>query len=161
MPEIILSAKDRQALKARAHGLKPVVLLGAAGLTDAVAREIDRALLAHELVKVKVPGDDRSERQALFAAIADRLSAAPVQMIGKLLVFYRPAPDEPPGGYAPEERSPKAPARAIAAAPQRASARSTPTRNDVQKTAPRSAPRRDTGAMRRAAGKGVGRGGKR
>lgn len=161
MPEITLSAKDRQALKARAHGLKPVVLLGAAGLTDAVASEIDRALLAHELVKVKVPGDDRGERQALFAAIADRLSAAPVQMIGKLLVFYRPAPEEAPAAYAPPQRSPKAPARSIAAAPQRASARSTPTRSDVQKTAPRTAPRRDAAAMRRAAGKSTGRGGKR
>jgi RNA-binding protein len=68
--------------------------MGSAGLTDAVLKEIDRALSAHELVKVKVPGDDRGEREAMFADIAERLSAAPVQAIGKQLVFYRPAPED-------------------------------------------------------------------
>src|SRR5512134_3968534 len=95
MAEIPLTAKERQALKARAHPLKPVVLLGAAGLTPAVVSEIERALAAHELIKVKVPGDDRSEREAVFAALADELSAARVQAIGKLLVLFRPAPDAP------------------------------------------------------------------
>jgi RNA-binding protein len=94
MAALQLTAKQRQALKARSHALRPVVLLGTAGLTDAVVNEIDRALTAHELVKVKVPGDDRAEREALFAAVADRLAAAPVQAIGKQLVFYRPAPED-------------------------------------------------------------------
>ncbi len=67
MPEIQLTPKERQALKARAHGLKPVVLLGNAGLSPPVLKEIDRALTAHELIKVKVPGDDRAERDELFA----------------------------------------------------------------------------------------------
>ena len=59
MPEIELTPKERQALKARAHGLKPVVLLGNSGLSTPVMKEIDRALAAHELIKVKVPAEDR------------------------------------------------------------------------------------------------------
>ena len=94
MPEIQLTPKERQALKAQAHGLKPVVLLGSAGLSPSVVKEIDRALLAHELIKVKVPGDDRAERDEIFTSVAESLSAARVQAIGKLLVLYRPAPDE-------------------------------------------------------------------
>ena len=94
MAEIQLTPRERQALKARAHALKPVVLLGAAGLSPAVLAEIDRALGAHALIKVKVPGDDRALREELFATAADALSAARVQAIGKLLVFYRPIPDE-------------------------------------------------------------------
>jgi RNA-binding protein len=105
MSALTLTPKERQALKARSHALKPVVLLGSAGLTDAVLKEIDRALSAHELVKVKVPGDDRGEREAMFADIAERLSAAPVQAIGKQLVFYRPAPPEEPVAAARPPRS--------------------------------------------------------
>ncbi len=97
MAEIPLTPKERQALKGRAHRLDPVVLLGAQGLSDAVIREIDRALTAHELIKVRVPGDEREEREALFLQLADRLGAARVQAIGKLLVFYRPKPPEPAG----------------------------------------------------------------
>jgi len=93
MPEVALTPKERQALKARAHALKPVVLLGNAGASAAVVREIDRALTAHELIKVRVPGDDRADRDALFADLAETLSAARVQAIGKLLVLYRPFPE--------------------------------------------------------------------
>jgi len=94
MPEIELTPKERQALKARAHGLKPVVLVGNSGLSTPVMKEIDRALAAHELIKVKVPAEDRDERDSVFADIAEGLSAARVQAIGKLLVLYRPAPEE-------------------------------------------------------------------
>jgi putative YhbY family RNA-binding protein len=94
MAEIQLTPRERQALKALAHGLKPVVLLGSAGLSPSVVKEIDRALLAHELIKVKVPGDDRTEREELFASLAEDLSAARVQAIGKLLVLFRPAPEQ-------------------------------------------------------------------
>ena len=93
MPELILTSAQRQALKGRAHGLRPVVLLGAAGLTDKVFREIDRALSAHELIKVKVPNDDRSERTQIAAAVAEKLSAANVQTIGKMIVLFRPQPE--------------------------------------------------------------------
>jgi RNA-binding protein len=174
MPEIQLTPKERQALKARAHGLKPVVLLGNSGLSAPVMKEIDRALAAHELIKVKVPGDDREERDSLFAEVAEALSAARVQSIGKLLLFYRPAPDDVPAkpaksaktarsvrsGAPSGDRSPKAPARRIgsttrAKAPGKPSApkRSTPDRRDAERVNRASAPRRDPGAATRAAGR--------
>jgi putative YhbY family RNA-binding protein len=94
MAELTLEKELRLSLRAQAHGLDPVVLLGAAGLTDAVVAEVDRALTAHSLIKVRVPVDDRSEREAIFATIADRVGAARVQVIGKLIVLYRPPPLE-------------------------------------------------------------------
>lgn len=94
MPILELAHDERLRLKARAHHLKPVVLLGAHGLTEPVIREIDRALAAHGLIKIRVPGDDRTMREAIFAAVADRLGAAPVGAIGKLLILFRPKPDE-------------------------------------------------------------------
>lgn len=97
MAELTLDRDLRLSLKAQAHDLDAAVLLGAAGLTDAVLAEIDRALLAHCLIKVRIPLDDRSAREALFADIAGRLGAARVQTIGKLVVLYRPPPpDEEP-----------------------------------------------------------------
>jgi RNA-binding protein len=93
MPELILTSAQRQALKARAHGLRPVVLMGAAGLTEKVLREIDRALTAHALIKIKVPNDDRSERTQIAADVAEKLSAANVQSIGKMIVLFRPQPE--------------------------------------------------------------------
>lgn len=96
MPALPLARDERLRLKARAHHLQPVVLLGANGLTPAVLREIDRALTAHELIKVRVPGDDRAAREAIYAQVADDLSAACVAAIGKLAIFYRPQPEEEP-----------------------------------------------------------------
>lgn len=90
MSEITLTRDVRLTLRAQAHHLNPVVLLGANGLTEAVLKEIDRELKAHELIKVRVPTDDREEREAIFAEVAEKLGAARVQMIGKLLVFWRP-----------------------------------------------------------------------
>lgn len=94
MTELTLDKDFRVALKGRAHALNPVVLLGAAGLTNAVFAEVDRALDAHSLIKVRVPLDDRNERETIFADLADRLGAARVQAIGKLIVLYRPPPEE-------------------------------------------------------------------
>lgn len=162
MAEIPLSPKERQALKARAHGLKPVVLLGSAGLSAQVVKEIDRALAAHELIKVKVPGDDRTEREAIFASVAENLSAARVQAIGKLLVFFRPAPDEDETPtedtrrkrsrtMRDENRSPKSPA-----APRHGKVPAPKTkagRNEVERVNRGSAPRRDPGTARRAVGR--------
>jgi RNA-binding protein len=93
MPELILTSAQRQALRARAHGLRPVVLLGAAGLTEKVLREIDRALAAHALIKIKVPTNDRNERTQVAADVAEKLSAANVQSIGKMIVLFRPQPE--------------------------------------------------------------------
>lgn len=91
MKEIILPRDARLALRAQAHHLDPVVLMGANGCTEAVIKEIDRELTAHELIKVRVPTDDREERQAIFEEIAEKLGCARVQMIGKLLVLWRPS----------------------------------------------------------------------
>jgi len=155
MAEIELTPKQRQALKAQAHGLKPVVLLGSAGLSASVLKEIDRALVAHELIKVKVPGDDRVERDRIYTTVADHLSAARVQSIGKLLVLFRPAPEEPEE-TAPMRRGPgstKAPAKGPISAPSPRPGRSAPQRREVERVKRTPAPRRDPGAATRAAGR--------
>lgn len=90
-----LSASERSALKARAHALDPVVLVGDAGLSPAVIQEIDRSLTAHELIKIRVCGDDRDARGEILRQICDALGASPVQLIGKVLVVYRPKPEGP------------------------------------------------------------------
>jgi putative YhbY family RNA-binding protein len=90
-----LDSTARRALRARAHHLHPVVAIGQHGLTPAVVREIDIALKAHELIKVRVFGDDRDARAALLDEICAATDAAPVQHLGKLLVIWRPNPDAP------------------------------------------------------------------
>jgi RNA-binding protein len=92
MPRIELSIQDRKVHRAEAHHLDPVVMIGNDGLTPAVKKEIDAALKAHGLIKVRVHGDDRLQREEMYNAIADDLGAAPIQHIGKLLVFWRPKP---------------------------------------------------------------------
>lgn len=112
MPE--LTSAQRSALRARAHKLKPLVLIGDAGLSEAVLAEIDRCLDDHELIKVRAGGEHRAEREALCAAICEQLGAAPVQHIGKTLVLYRESP-EPPAPKAP----PNAPRRRAGPQPGR------------------------------------------
>jgi RNA-binding protein len=85
-----LTPAERSALRAEAHGLNPVVMIGADGLTPSVLKEIDKSLDAHGLIKVRVFGDDREARVAMYEQICGDLGAAPVQHIGKLLVLYRP-----------------------------------------------------------------------
>jgi putative YhbY family RNA-binding protein len=92
MVALTISAEQRKALRASAHHLAPVVMVGADGLSPAVQRELDAALAAHGLVKVRVWSDSREQREALLADAADRLGAAAVQHIGKLLVLWRPPP---------------------------------------------------------------------
>jgi putative YhbY family RNA-binding protein len=89
-----LSSEERRSLRARAHSLNPVVSIATNGLTDAVMKEIDQSLKAHELIKVRVYNDNREEREAHLQSICDTLGAAAVQHIGKLLVLWRPAPEE-------------------------------------------------------------------
>lgn len=86
-----LTPVQRKYLKAQAHNLKPVVMIGAAGLTEAVLAETGRALAAHELIKVRILNDNREEREAWLAEICEHLDCAPVQHIGKLLLIYKPA----------------------------------------------------------------------
>jgi RNA-binding protein len=86
-----LSVEQRKYLKGLAHSLKPVVMIGAQGLTEAVIREAGRAIAAHELIKVRVLGDDRAARETCLQELCEALDAAPVQHIGKLLLLYKPA----------------------------------------------------------------------
>ena len=92
MPTITLTPTQRKQYRADAHHLHPVVAIGNDGLTDAVTKEIDAALKAHGLIKVRVFSDDRPTREALLQTLAERLEAAPIQHIGKLLVLWRPIP---------------------------------------------------------------------
>ena len=91
-----LEPARRRALRAKAHHLDPVVTIGHHGLTPAVLHEIDVALAAHELVKVRVIGDDRDAREDMLSRICGELGCAPVQRIGKLVVVWRERPAEPP-----------------------------------------------------------------
>lgn len=92
MPALNLTAAERRALRADAHHLDPVVLIGGDGLTEAVVKETDAALNAHGLIKVRVFSDERETRAAILAELTERLNAAAVQQIGKLLVLWRPIP---------------------------------------------------------------------
>lgn len=85
----MLSSAERKALKAKAHKLEPVVQIGAKGLTDEVIAEIDRALSAHELVKVRAGSLERNARDDAFDSICGKTGAEAVQRIGKVLVLYR------------------------------------------------------------------------
>ena len=90
MPQIQLTPAQRKDHRAEAHHLDPVVMVGGDGLTANVKKEIDAALNAHGLIKVRVFSDDRAAREAMFQILAGELNAAPIQHIGKLLVLWRP-----------------------------------------------------------------------
>jgi RNA-binding protein len=86
---------ERKALKARAHSLDPVVSIGGKGLSDAVIAEIDLALKAHELIKVRAGAMDRFERAKAMSAICARTGAQAVQHIGKIFVLFRKSDERP------------------------------------------------------------------
>jgi len=92
MTAIQLTPAQRKEKRADAHHLDPVVMIGGDGLTPAVQKEVDAALNAHGLIKVRVFSDERATREAIFTTLAEELSAAPIQHIGKLLVLWRPMP---------------------------------------------------------------------
>jgi RNA-binding protein len=89
-----LTVAERLALKGRAHELHPTVMIGNAGLTEAVLKEIAHTLKTHELIKIRVMDDDRALRETLLETICKQLDAAPVQHIGKILVVYKPNPEK-------------------------------------------------------------------
>ncbi len=89
-----LTPNRRSELRAQAHKLSPVVIIGDKGLTEEVLAEIDRSLAAHELIKVRAATDEREARAAWMAAICEKLGAHEVQQIGKILVVYRENPEE-------------------------------------------------------------------
>jgi len=93
MVKIVLTPAQRKPHRAAAHHLDPVVMIGSDGLTAPVVAEVDAALKAHGLIKVRAASDDRAQREQWLESLADTLSAAPIQHIGKLLVLWRPLPD--------------------------------------------------------------------
>lgn len=93
MPPTV-TPRERAKLKARAHALEPIVQVGHAGATDRLVTEIDRALAAHELIKVKVTAPDRDEREVICEDIAARTDATMVQRVGKVVVLWRPKPED-------------------------------------------------------------------
>ena len=101
-----LTPSERRALRAKAHPLHPVVTVGHHGLTPAVLHEIDVALLAHELIKIRIFSDVRADRDALLLRICAEVDAAPVQHLGKVLTVWRPKPA--PEAAAQDPRAPRA-----------------------------------------------------
>jgi putative YhbY family RNA-binding protein len=89
-----MTSSQRRALRARAHNLHPVASISQKGLSEAVLAEIDRGLKAHELIKVRIYGAERDEREALLAEICLRLDASPVQHIGNIVIIFRQNSDE-------------------------------------------------------------------
>ena len=89
-----MTPAERKAFKARAHKLEPLVIIGNKGLTDEVVAEIDRALVSHELIKVRAPFVDRLERENLLETICSRTGAEAVQQVGKVFVLFRKKPDD-------------------------------------------------------------------
>src|SRR5678815_109532 len=87
-----LTNKERAHLKARAHALEPVLHVGHAGVTDALVAEVERALTAHELIKVKVGTDDRADRVAIGDELCARTGAVAVHRVGKVVILWRPRP---------------------------------------------------------------------
>ncbi len=106
-------------MRAKAHHLSAFAHIGQGGLTPAVLHEIDVSLNAHELVKIRVFAAERDIREAMLARICEALDAAPVQHLGKVLIVWRPAPEEEPAPpparsrsaakRAPQARRPRSP----------------------------------------------------
>lgn len=90
-----LTDQQKRHLRGLGHALKPVVILGNAGLTENVLAEIEQALTCHELIKVRVNAADREARAALIDAICAQSKGEPVQMIGHILLLYRRNPKKP------------------------------------------------------------------
>jgi len=92
MATLELTSQERSRLKAAAHPLRPVVIIGSRGLSDSVLSEIDNNLTAHELIKVKASGQDRTRREAWLTQICEALACAPVHHIGNTFILFRPKP---------------------------------------------------------------------
>ncbi len=93
---VSLSTRQRAQLKARAHALEPLVHVGQAGASEALLAEVERALTAHGLIKVKLVGADRELRQQLTDTLCAHTGAAAVQQVGRVLVLWRARPDDEP-----------------------------------------------------------------
>ena len=106
---IEITPTERRALRAAAHHLKPVVSISQKGLTPSVLAEIDRCLKAHELIKLRLYGIEREDREILFSEIRTALDCAEVQHIGNLLVLWRENPKDASQESAPTRRRKAAP----------------------------------------------------
>lgn len=113
---IELTPTQRRSLRAAAHHLNPVVSISSKGLTPTVLGEIDRCLSAHELIKVRLYGIEREQRDALQTEICTTLNCAPVQHIGNLLVLWREKPESEADAAAPHRRTAKPKTKKQAAA---------------------------------------------
>ena len=91
---VTLTSRERAHLKSRAHAMEPVVNVGKTGVTDAVIAEVERALTAHELIKVRAASQDREGRAEVLKTILARTDATAVQTVGKVMVLWRPKPEE-------------------------------------------------------------------
>jgi putative YhbY family RNA-binding protein len=141
---IELTPAQRRDLRARAHHLNPVVTIAGNGLTPSVVAEIERSLQAHELIKVKVQGAEREQRDALMQELCASLQAEPVQHIGNILVVWRQRREEDKPAAAAEKKPARAAtaksAAAFAAAARRAAlakASSETRRSPARSPAPR------------------------
>ena len=110
-----LTPAQRRALRARAHNLHPVVMIGDTGLSATVLNEIDRNLASHELIKIRAATLNRDEREVALASICERTGAHAVQHIGKMLVVFR----QKPRAEAPSGPKPRLPKRATSGWPDR------------------------------------------
>jgi len=108
-----LTPTERRALKARAHALDPVVIIGGQGLSPSVLKEIDVSLKGHELIKVKVAGEDRETRALMLSEICAATGAEPVQSIGRMLVLYRENAEAPPKPVRPKRKPARVPKRSF------------------------------------------------
>ena len=90
---IVLTAAQNRFLRGQAHDLNAMLQIGGKGLTDAVAAEVSGALEHHELIKVKIAGNERDARDAMIVELANRAGAALVQRIGHTAILYRPSKD--------------------------------------------------------------------
>lgn len=88
-----LSNKQKQFLKAQAHYLKPIVMIGSNGLTEGVLVEIEQALAYHELIKIKISAEDRETKHLIVEAIIRETNAENVQTIGSILTIYKASPE--------------------------------------------------------------------
>ena len=142
-----LTSSRRSELRAQAHKLSPVVIIGDKGLTDEVMAEIDRSLKAHELIKVRAAAADRDARGSWMTSICEKLTAHAVQSIGKVLVIYRENFDKPRerklGPGPPARRLPgQAQPRRGARDDKTAAKRTARPRSRTPSPRPESAPRR-------------------
>ncbi len=91
----MLSATDKKQMRAQGHGLNPVVIIGAKGLTENVLLEVERALNDHELIKIKIASGDRDNRKILIEEICSTSGAETVQIIGRIALIYRKNEQKP------------------------------------------------------------------